>query len=1265
MGKKSRLKKERRLARMQSKPKGLFFEVEKLEPTDTQSEQSDHFEHCLVATKTVLGRYNPLDTAIALFTSELWPANVGSPIKHIFAWRALLELPSDSKGRKPIASYAEFKEFVEALYQAWPELPMLEDFCSEADWGHIKVRLGREFAPMFYGSCIERTPDFVEAFRITYSEVPKAQGQMNLALAIQARIIDSIPHVETDSEEGPNPGYVEVPTEAFWLECKSAIPKIGADIAQWRNKAGKELETRPSEFTVPITSNSFGDTVMQGRALPFLAVEIDNVWVPISVRSGPSVVIDHWANKDGIKVNSHIHQQLTQFVSERFQQVVPGPITLYIDNIAKGDLPVSCILSGKTGVYLICACDQTSYEQLAHAAKDTYTKVNSGAKLRFRLADGCELVLSKDGISGLSADELKILIVLTQSSTAMGVIMAPQRPVHFLPLADFVTIFDSLNNLEELEQYWKFKDSQRCSLGPFLGGAADLFASFRDTHGVLVDGANSPTYIGLDPSWGTSWRFRELNYFWSLAPEVFPDGSTAWKLSEGTEGNVVLESRSHNSVAYSTDVGGCTVQTLVGISSNLALEDARMIDMFAQLLVDCSYRCRELIADIQLFQCSHVLLLCDLAPSCPVNVNDEIKPIEEFDRVLVTAERHVEKEGLFRLQIDARAVFAGLANAQDGSFEIRCLLETLERCLDVCGSTLPLGFAERLKDLSSKSARYHIQVVHRNVDVPDYAKPIIPSPTDYKLARKHLAEEIKALGLTPGRYELIQAKAQIDPASARLRSHIESRLASLDRHQCIQAFIQQHDALLFSERKRILRTRQSLAHEVEYDRLDAIEQARKDFGAPARHYRYLLEKIVSSPISGSEQVSEDVLRELVSLVDWFKVLTSASDVLHNDIDVGGVVIDDSYIPEVFYSDDHEERETHFARVEAQSKLGVEVNKEDTVEGAQEELLNSEPLKTAFESDLGFDLNSMLTALVVLSQAQRHGLGDELSFSYYSTPERLARVLSANIEGLMEKVATKIVSFLTLSPEGVRQLSGRNVVEADVPYWEHKKRLHRYAIRPLVPDGSSLIWGAETASRALNIWMSAVRDGFLPADFNWPHVEPVIRKVKQGIEKQLEIRTEEIFRRYTPYVEGGIDFFRKFRSERFEDVGDFDTFAYWPEHNLLITVECKYNQPAHTMKDSRRLRDKIFGKSENDNKGQISKIFRRRLFLEKNTTKLLDLLKWPITDEKPVRHVELYVSRDVYYWMVHPPYSVPTQFIAVDALDSWLNTELNRSNCENA
>ncbi|CAH8226660.1 hypothetical protein VAEKB19_4400003 [Vibrio aestuarianus] len=40
-----------------------------------------------------------------------------------------------------------------------------------------------------------------------------------------------------------------------------------------------------------------------------------------------------------------------------------------------------------------------------------------------------------------------------------------------------------------------------------------------------------------------------------------------------------------------------------------------------------------------------------------------------------------------------------------------------------------------------------------------------------------------------------------------------------------------------------------------------------------------------------------------------------------------------------------------------------------------------------------------------------------------------------------------------------------------------------------------------------------------------------------------------------------------------------------------------------------------------------------------------------------QHIELYVSRDVYYWMVIPPYPIKTEFVSVNMLDNWLNSKL--------
>jgi hypothetical protein len=262
----------------------------------------------------------------------------------------------------------------------------------------------------------------------------------------------------------------------------------------------------------------------------------------------------------------------------------------------------------------------------------------------------------------------------------------------------------------------------------------------------------------------------------------------------------------------------------------------------------------------------------------------------------------------------------------------------------------------------------------------------------------------------------------------------------------------------------------------------------------------------------------------------------------------------------------------------------------------------------------------------------------------------------NIEGLECSESALILEFLTLSGPHIRRLAGRDVEESEVPYWEHSKRIHRYAIRPLIAERDALRWGAETASRALNIWSASVRDGYLPADFSWPNVEPLIREIKEGIEKQLEARAGEVLLRHTPYVMRNLDFYRKFRSERFDDVGDFDVFAYWPETNTLLVAECKYNQPAYSVKDTRRLRDKIFGKSEDDRNGQFSRILRRRQFLLQHRSRLLELLGWPSPQGDQPRDLEIYVSRVIHYWMVHPPYEVPTAFTRIDALDAWLTQQ---------
>ena len=73
------------------------------------------------------------------------------------------------------------------------------------------------------------------------------------------------------------------------------------------------------------------------------------------------------------------------------------------------------------------------------------------------------------------------------------------------------------------------------------------------------------------------------------------------------------------------------------------------------------------------------------------------------------------------------------------------------------------------------------------------------------------------------------------------------------------------------------------------------------------------------------------LLEVIGMIDWLLVLYEASDVLHNEIEVGGLALDHQYVPEVFYSDKGHAQKDEFALEMAAMRLGKGVADEDALE----------------------------------------------------------------------------------------------------------------------------------------------------------------------------------------------------------------------------------------------------------------------------------------------------------------------------------------------
>ncbi|TAN03255.1 MAG: hypothetical protein EPN36_13330 [Rhodanobacteraceae bacterium] len=1264
MGKKSRKKRERKLKG--KRPKTGRHTASPFKDVDAS------FVHVTQKLRGILARYCAEDVILAGTISELWMPNITSQVKHQLLLRVAVSMPPhEYRGAQPLALYEDFRAFLLAVYAALPSFPMLEDYVPEPDWGEVSLDVRAAFLPVMYGGSVERVTDFVTAFRMTHAGNFPAAHDMDVALWIQSYLITHVHSQPVHTQPDARPldielGHLEVPPQAFWENCGAALLSAGAEVTQALGAFSKNLTVDLGTLCMPESSAAFGESIMDGSSLPALTVRVKDTLLPLSPRSGPGAVVEQWANRMiGTKDEQlrRLAYALSDFLSDRFRQddVATGPL---IPGTPEKLLPyflAGAFVAGDK-LYLVAPGNIQDPPSVLRMCRNIRALVSSARKWAFKHAEnntGIQL-LRRNGQPFL-ADDVAFLIVPIDVTTQMRMLPDVGKQARIVPLSDFVGVFDSLKDVTELGSFLAYIDRNRSLvLSPFAG-FTDLFGSFRDSHGLLVDGAVQPTMISLDPHWGSNWRFKQLSEFWRIAPHDFPNGKSTWIIDSENGSNLYqMMSKGQPALSWSTVIGHCSVHVVLPfVPDMMDATNGNLLETFTHCAADALSQRREIIAVLPIFRRPRIVFVC--RPERSTFVEEDVhtvaagaleKPLIDKVKVVST---DTDDRIVLSIEVNMSRVQQGIHDATDASFESACAIELLRCVAAATGERIDVGVVDQIASTSKGRPRFVLQQLTRDVDVPDRATPMLPEPGDYKLARRDLAVVFRDGNAQPGRYELAEAKVIIDRARDVFRGDVHKRLATCDLVSLLVFCIEQHDALIAEYHRTTTRVQISLTHDVNYSRAEVIAKAHDRFTRNARNYRYIIEAALSLAAGGETTGSARMTVDVVAAVDWLFVLYGASDVLHNGVHPGGVDLDQQYVPEIFFSDDVTKKEHEFSLEQANLKIGVELAHADEIHGLKP---GSGLMKIdqAFSADLGFTLSNLGQCLITLSRWASATSTHDLKLSYQASVDDIVAVLCRVVEGLEEEEARCIVGFITVDPTHIRQLLGKNQAESDVPVWEHNKRAQRLTIRPLVPlSTGKLLWGAACAERAGRIWIGSVSDGYLPAAFVWPTVRPEVRNIKEGIEKELERRAHEICARAAPYVSPDIDFIRRFPEENFEDAGDFDVLAYWPETNRWLAVECKYNQPPFCLKDARRLRDRIFGTGRDH--GQFEKIERRHRFLGKHMGRLRELLRWPAsTTNRPPSIVDVYVGRDIYWWMRNPPYEVTAHFVRIDALDGWLRAE---------
>ena len=188
----------------------------------------------------------------------------------------------------------------------------------------------------------------------------------------------------------------------------------------------------------------------------------------------------------------------------------------------------------------------------------------------------------------------------------------------------------------------------------------------------------------------------------------------------------------------------------------------------------------------------------------------------------------------------------------------------------------------------------------------------MPETTDYKQARKIVAEISANLDITEGKYLLGDAKGKLNQLKRELVQIINNEVTEFDYLKSIPILISSIDAISAENYRDKLHSQGALQHEVDYSPEEKYAEKNEEHIRLHRNYRYLIEKFVQLTPGGDENFTSDDLKRLLAMIDWLYVIQNASDALHYGISPVALTITHDLVFDIEIDKDYEDRSSEYA-----------------------------------------------------------------------------------------------------------------------------------------------------------------------------------------------------------------------------------------------------------------------------------------------------------------------------------------------------------------
>lgn len=1248
----------------------------------TSDSKENDFQSVITEIRKVLTQYSTKDIAFSLLISNLWLPNIASPVKHQLLYAIFLNtIPNRFSKKDKVTSYNEFCGFLERVFSLLPEFPWIEDYVPESDWGNVKFHHDGSDHRIFYGNEIGNIYDYLMLFQVLYSSRNKDYlkltsrsplKELKSCLELQDAIISGITKQPAGEELDVSPGDLEKPPEDYWkqsLKFWGKFNPLEVITGQFAEHFSCKLGSLPKNS---LTLEKFGSLIFKGRLFSSYFIKIDNRLIPFLPRRYSSILLEEWASlfsKYEEKLNKknsyskHVAAEIYDFLKKRIRSKSLFP---FVSAVTKDEKPHKVVFSSsfisKDRLILVYTPAPFSsgeelgekLSKLAPKLKEALMLIGSSPVTLGLRAHGQILKYASDSNGETLKPEL--LIVLSQTSTEMQKIpLSKDLPGRTVFLDQFLGVFDEIEEVDEATDFFEYLEEIEPKLLRLPFGLLDKYGSFKDSAGVLVGGARNPDMIMIYPHWGSNRRYETLSKFWDKYPDSgFFDHPRSWKIKQASAKGIRLIARGYFGSALYCQVGSSRFFTNAPFHV-MSYQQGQIANLLMESLEDSISRNESVLEKHTFFQ-TYEQSQVSFFPWSLVRKNDKFKHLRHLDPdgSLWKADIGFVKAGVpgIRVVFNKKLITDALEGVKDSTLEIDLLIEVLNKLNRFAPDSDFSSILSKLSEQKSNKPRFTLFRVQKEVSFPEFILAHKPSIHHLKKARKVVAELAEKADLSPGSYKLNDAQEKLNILRKKIVSLIDNEVSKHKYEDTIPYLIERIDALNHKYEYEGSSIKRSLRHDVDYDREERYTEVHNEYVKQHKNFRYLIEKFVQIKPAGRMHLDKNRFQFLIALIDKLHEIYAASDSVQYDIYPVGISLDDDYVVQVNYKANLKAMQESYGQEQAKINLGLVGSEADRVESPKpiEDFLNE--LDTAFKQDLKFSLRSMVNILQILSQWSGYQTKVQENSYYSATRDEISEVCLKNIRGIQESEIEPILNFLTLKTHDVVRVLGQDEPCEDLPVWEYRKRYSRYNLRPLILIGEKYFWGPHSARRSGVIWAQAPVTGSLPIDLQGSAIQQTIEKEKNSIEEALDSKTLEIIKRLTEHAEQDVRLHaRDKRGGHPEELGDYDVLAFYPEKNVVLNIEDKDILPAFCLKDSKRLRDYIFGSKKDER--YLEKVEKRGTYLANNLVKIARLLGWSIDTDKLPKVISLFISRQSYWWTRFPPRSTKVKFLRIDLLSKFL------------